>query len=192
MASKYRESALLLTVLLWWEVALRKNIAVSIYAPLLEAGLSASSLLSRGIYICHTFPQLFALFENRKSFNSLSRTKTAILILFLGCLMMLVIAGVTTFRAYLYPHVGGFTTEEQKRLTRLEVLEGGIAHVKKLIDKGEPQEGHLQELLAERASLEGSLRNPAANGKAQSIFDGGKEGGANTVISSAAISKVKR
>lgn len=147
-------SALLLTVLLWWEVALRKNIAVSIYAPLLEAGLSASSLLSRGIYIFHTLPQLFALLENRKFLNGLSRMKVAVLIFFLGCLMMLAIGGVTTFRAYLYPHVGGFTTEEQMRLTRLEVLEGGISRVKKLIAKGEPQEAHLRELLVEKAQLE--------------------------------------
>ncbi|GAB5604038.1 hypothetical protein [Sideroxyarcus sp. TK5] len=147
-------SALLVTVLLWWEVALRKNIAVSIYAPLVEAGLSASSLLSRGIYVFHTLPQLFALFENRKSLIGLTRTKVAILIFSLGCLMLLVIAGVTTFRGYLYPHVGGFTTEEQKRLTRLEVLEGGIANVKKLIANGEPQEGHLRELLIEKAQLE--------------------------------------
>ena len=147
-------SALLVTVLLWWEVALRKNIAVSIYAPLVEAGLSASSLLSRGIYVFHTLPQLFALFENRKSLIGLTRTKVAILILSLGCLMLLVIAGVTTFRGYLYPHVGGFTTEEQKRLTRLEVLEGGIANVKKLIANGEPQEEHLRELLIEKAQLE--------------------------------------
>ncbi len=147
-------SALLVTVLLWWEVALRKNIAVSIYAPLVEAGLSASSLLSRGIYVFHTLPQLFALFENRKSLIGLSRIKVAVLVIALGCLMMLAIAGVTTFRAYLYPHVGGFTTEEQKRLTRLEVLEGGIANVKKLIANGEPQEAHLRELLIEKAQLE--------------------------------------
>lgn len=147
-------SALLVAVLLWWEVALRKNIAVSIYAPLLEAGLSASSLLSRGIYIFHTLPQLIALFENRKSLNGLSRAKVVVLLFFLGCLMMLAIAGVTTFRAYLYPHVGGFTTEEQKRLTRLEVVEGGILHAKNLIAKGESQEGHLRELLIEKADLE--------------------------------------
>ena len=147
-------SALLLTVLLWWEVALRKSIAVSIYAPLLEAGLSASSLLSRGIYVFHTLPQLFALFENRKSLIGLTRMRVAVLIVSLGCLMMLAIAGVTTFRGYLYPHIGGFTTAEQKRLTRLEVLEGGIANVKKLIANGEPQEEHLRELLIEKAQLE--------------------------------------
>lgn len=150
-------SALLLTVLLWWEVTLRRNIAVSIYAPLLEAGISASSLLSRGVYVFHTLPQLFALFENRKLLNGLSKTKVAILLFSLGCLMILAIAGTTTFRAYLYPHVGGYTTAEQIRLTRLEVLEGGIAQVKVLIAKGESQEAHLQELLAEKAQLEESL-----------------------------------
>jgi hypothetical protein len=76
------------------------------------------------------------------------------LLVFFAALMVVSIAGVTTFRAYLYPHAGGFTTEEQKRLTRLEVLEGGIARVKILIAQGEPQEGHLRELLAEKAELE--------------------------------------
>lgn len=72
--------------------------------------------------------------------------------------MVVSISGVTTFRAYLYPHDGGFTTEEQKRLTRLEVLDGGIARVRGLILQGEPQEGHLRELLAEKAQLEKGLK----------------------------------
>lgn len=100
-------SALLLTVLLWWEVALRKNIDVSIYAPLLEAGLATSSLLSRGIYVFHTLPQLFAFFENRKYLIGLTKIKLLILMVSFGCLMMLTIAGVTTFRTYLYPHLAG-------------------------------------------------------------------------------------
>lgn len=151
-------NALLITVLLWWEVTLKKSISVSIYAPLVEAIASTVSLLSRGIYIFHTLPLLFSLFENRQWLVGLSRTKVVALILaFLG-LMVISISGVTTIRAYMYPHAGGFTTEEQKRLTRLEVLEGGIARVRILIAQGEPQEGHLRELLAEKAQLEKALK----------------------------------
>lgn len=147
-------SALLLTVLLWWEVSLKKSISVSIYALLLEAIISTATLLSRGVYIFHTIPQLFSLFENRQRLVLGSKIKVIALILVFIGLMGLSISGVTTLRAYLYPHTGGFTTEDQKRLTRMEVIKGGIARVKILILQGEPQEGHLRELLAEKAQLE--------------------------------------
>jgi hypothetical protein len=146
--------ALLLTILLWWEILLKKGISASIYALLIEAVTSTGSLLSRGIYIFHTIPQLFALFENRKLLVKASRIKLAALFLAFTALMVISISGVTTFRAYMYPHAGGFTTEEQKRVTRLEVVEGGIARAKRLILKGEPHEGHLLELFAEKAQLE--------------------------------------
>lgn len=77
--------ALLITVLLWWEVLLRKNIAASVYAPIIEAVLSASSTLSRGILLFHSLPQLLALFENRKSLIGFSKAKVVVLIASLGC-----------------------------------------------------------------------------------------------------------
>lgn len=147
-------SALLITVLLWWEVSLKKSIAVSIYVVLVEAITSSATLLSRGVSIFHSLPQLLALFENRRWVAGLSRVKILVLGVIFVALMVVSISGVTTFRAYMYPHAGGFTTEDQKRLTRLEVLEGGIARVKILIAQGEPQEGHLRELLAEKVQLE--------------------------------------
>lgn len=152
-------SALLLTVPLWWEVSSKKSIAVSIYAMFIEAVTSTATLLSRGVYIFHTLPQLFSLFENRQGLIGLSRTKVVALILAFAGLMVISISGVTTFRAYLYPHEGGFTTEDQKRLTRLEVLEGGIARVKLLIARGEHQEEHLRELLAEKVQVERGLKS---------------------------------
>lgn len=155
-------SALLITVLLWWEVLLKKSISVSIYTLLVEAITSTVSLLSRGIYIFHTLPQLFSLFENRQWLVGLSRTKVVVLILAFAGLMVVSISGVTTFRGYMYPHAGGFTTVDQKRLTRLEVLEGGIVSVKILIAQGEPQEGHLRELLAEKVQLEEALSKKEA------------------------------
>lgn len=155
-------SALLLTVLLWWEVSLKKSISVSIYALLIEAATSTATLLSRGVYIFHTLPQLFSLFENRQWLVGLSRTKVAALILAFAGLMVITISGVTTFRAYLYPHAGGFTTADQQRLTRLEVIEGGIARVKILIAQGEAQEVHLRELLAEKVQLEEALSKKEA------------------------------
>ena len=146
--------ALLLTILLWWEILLKKGISVCIYVLLIEAAISTGSLLSRGIYFFHTIPQLFALLENRKLLVEVSRVKLAAFLLAFTVLMVMCISGVTTFRAYMYPHAGGFTTVEQKRVTRLEVVEGGIARVKRLILRGEPHEGHLLELFAEKAQLE--------------------------------------
>jgi hypothetical protein len=147
-------NALLIAAILWWEIAFIKDISISVYALLLEGIVSTATLLSRGVYIFHTLPQLFALFENRQWLIKLSKLKIATLVFVSVGLMVVSISGVTTFRAYLYPHSGGFTTEEQTRLTRLEVLEGGIERVKILIAQGDHQEGHLRELLAEKAQLE--------------------------------------
>ena len=150
-------SALLLTVLLWWEIALKRSISLSVYALLMEAMTSTTTLLSRGVYIFHTVPQFFALYENRRSLVGVSKARTATFTLAFAALLMITISVVTTFRAYLYPHAGGFTTEEQMRLTRLEVLAGGIANVRILISKGEHQELHLGELLAEKEKLEAAI-----------------------------------
>jgi hypothetical protein len=146
-------SALFLSVLLWWEIALNKGITVSVYAVLVEAAVSTTSLLSRGVYVFHTLPQFFALVRNRSLIRDFSKLKVAILLVFFAALMVVSIAGVTTFRAYLYPHAGGFTTEEQKRLTRSEVVDSEILTTQDLILKGQPQEAHLLELLTEKAEL---------------------------------------
>lgn len=147
-------SALLLTVLLWWEIASKRSISLSVYALLIEAMTSTTTLLSRGVYIFHTVPQFFSLFENRRSLLGMTRAKIVALVLVFAALLVTAISAVSTFRAYMYPHAGGFTTEEQMRLTRLEVLEGGIARVKILITQGQPHEEHLRELLAEKVKLE--------------------------------------
>lgn len=150
-------NTLLVAVLLWWEVTLRKNVAASVYILLVEAFTSTVTLLSRGVYIFHVLPQLFALFENRKRLVGFSKAKGAMFGIAFVVLLVVSISGVTTLRGYVYPHAGGFTTEDGNRLMRLEVLDGGIARVKILIAQGEPQEGHLRELLAEKAQLEKSL-----------------------------------
>lgn len=148
-------SAMWIAVLLWWDISLKKNIAMPIYALVIEATAATLGLLSRGVYIFHTVPQFFALFQNRSRITGMSKKKVFALILTFTCLMVFTLSIITTLRTYLYSHSGtGFTFEEQKRLTRLEVLEGGISHVKSLIAQGESQEEHLKELLAEKAQLE--------------------------------------
>lgn len=160
--------ALSLTVLLWWEIGSKRRILLSVYALLIEAMISTTTLLSRGVYIFHTVPQFFALYENRRSLVGITMAKIAVLILAFAVLLVITISGVTTFRAYLYPHADGFTTEKQVRLIRLEVLEGAIARERKLISIGERQGVHLGELLVEKDMLEAPIleiqvgRNPAA------------------------------
>lgn len=94
--------SLLLTVLLWWEVLLRKNIVASVYALVFEASLSSISILSRGLYLFHIVPQLFGLFENRASLVQVSKLRIIALIATMGFLLLFNIATVTTLRNHLY------------------------------------------------------------------------------------------
>jgi len=152
-------SAMGLATLVWWDITLKKPVMQGALAILAEAFISTMSLFSRGIFVFHSVPQLFALYKNRIIIRGFSK----FVVLTVGGVLLLLfvvsIASVTTLRAYYYPHLGGFTTEEQLRLTRMEVLEGGIAHVKDLIRQGEQQEGHLLELLKEREELRRSTSN---------------------------------
>jgi hypothetical protein len=146
-------SAMAIATLVWWDIGLKKPIGIGALSILAEAFLSTASLLSRGVFIFHSVPQLFALYKNRLAVSGLSKFRVVIIGLSFFLLFFTAIALVTTLRSYFYPHTGGFTTEEQLRLTRMEVLEGGIMRVKALINQGEPQEKHLLELLKERSKL---------------------------------------
>lgn len=146
-------SAMAIATLVWWDIGLKKPIGIGALSILAEAFLSTASLLSRGVFIFHSVSQLFALYKNRLAVSGLSKLRVVIIGLSFFLLFLIAIALVTTLRSYFYPHTGGFTTEEQLRLTRMEVLEGGIMRVKALISQGEPQEKHLLELLKERSEL---------------------------------------
>lgn len=80
------------------------------------------------------------------------------------CILFLTIGGVTALRGYLYPDSLLHTTENQKRLTRLEVVEGGIANAQILISRGESHQSHLEDLLNEKARLlAGHFESPVRN-----------------------------
>ncbi|WP_293601944.1 hypothetical protein, partial [Polaromonas sp. 35-63-35] len=64
---------------LWWDIGLRKNLVIPVYAILVEALFSTVSLLSRSVYLFHVIPQLLALIVNRGSIFSMHK-KNAILI----------------------------------------------------------------------------------------------------------------
>lgn len=145
-------SAMGITTLIWWDIALNKDISLPIYAIITEASLSTVSMLSRGTYIFHALPQVFSQYKNRQDLLGFSRNKIIIFAIAFVGFFVVSVASVTTLRAYLYPHEG-LTTKNQARLTRLEVLEGGIARVRRLIAQGEPQEDELHGLLEEQSNL---------------------------------------
>lgn len=64
---------------LWWDIGLKKNLVIPVYAILAEALFSTVSLLSRSVYLFHVIPQLLAVIVNRGSIFSMPK-KNAILI----------------------------------------------------------------------------------------------------------------
>jgi len=146
-----------IATLLWWDISLRKNISLPVYAILAEAFFSSVSLLSRAIYIFHTIPLMLALYKNKQAIVGASRKKAILIAVAFVGLFVISLSVTSTYRACLYPNIGDFTSKTQSRLIRLEVLDGGIAQVKDLIDKGEPLEKHLRELIEEKANLISSI-----------------------------------
>ncbi|PKM92590.1 MAG: hypothetical protein CVU80_02555, partial [Elusimicrobia bacterium HGW-Elusimicrobia-4] len=154
-------SAMGIATLLWWDISLKKNISLLVYAIFAEALFSTVSLLSRGVYIFHTIPQMLSLYKNSSFIVRISRKKVALLVVAFISFFIISLSVTSTYRAYLYPNIGDFTSKTQSRLIRLEVLDGGIAHVKELMDKGAPLEKHLRDLIEEKANLINSI-SPAA------------------------------
>lgn len=64
--------AIFVSTLLWWDVALGRNISLVVYFILFEAFMGTFTLLSRGIAVFHVLPQFFAMFKNRKNIKSWS------------------------------------------------------------------------------------------------------------------------
>jgi hypothetical protein len=62
-----------IATLLWWDIALGRNISLVVYFVLLEAFTSTTSILSRGAYIFHIVPQFLGLYKNRKQVIGWSR-----------------------------------------------------------------------------------------------------------------------
>tara|TARA_R110001632_G_scaffold60284_3_gene146337 strand:+ start:4753 stop:6462 length:1710 start_codon:yes stop_codon:yes gene_type:complete len=151
--------------LLWWDVSLKKSPWGGMFIILMEAFLSTTSLLSRGVFLFHSIPQLLALYKNKSiTFERRYKPRVLIFLCFYLFLFILSISSVTTLRALYYPDVNGvgFTTKIQQKLTRLEVLEGGVKHAEMLIQQGEKQEGHLRELIKERDQIEIDLSSKRA------------------------------
>ena len=100
-----------IATLLWWDISLKKNISLPIYAILIEGFLTSVSVLSRGIYIGHVIPQLFALYKNKKTLIGISLIKRIfITVIFIG-LFIVSQSTVDTLRTYLYQNDHDFSTK---------------------------------------------------------------------------------
>jgi len=98
-------SAMGIATLLWWDISLRKNISLPVYAILAEALFSTISLLSRGVYIFHTIPQMLSLYKNRPILVRISRKKAILIAVAFVGLFVISISAVTILRNYSYSNV---------------------------------------------------------------------------------------
>jgi hypothetical protein len=100
-----------IATLLWWDISLKKNISLPIYAILIEGFLTSVSVLSRGVYIGHVIPQLFALYKNKKTLIGASLIKGIfIAVIFIG-LFIVSQSVVYTLRTYLYQNDHDFSAK---------------------------------------------------------------------------------
>lgn len=176
----------------WWELSMKKGNFWATLFILLTAFISSISVLSRGVFLFQSIPQLISLYRNRSVVSGFTQKRAAILVVLIVGMLAVAIAGVTTLRGYLYPHAGGFTTESQIRMTRLEVLEGGIGHIQKLIDQGENRENELQELIKEKAALEDLLSVPQSSRLIQSNQHPSANSASPTALAASLVIKLPR
>ncbi|WP_397411278.1 hypothetical protein, partial [Polaromonas sp.] len=109
--------------LIWWDICLRKDISLSIYAILGEAFLSTMSLLSRGLFVFHIAPTLLAVYVNKKHVIWKAQRKFILIAMILGALFIVSLSIVSTLRSYLYQPSQDFRSTTQNRITRLQILQ---------------------------------------------------------------------
>ncbi len=133
-------------VMIWWDISLRKNISISIYAIIIESLISSVSILSRAAYVFHALPQLWAVHRFKHKFKDWSLVKTLVLIFIFGLFLVLSISAVTTFRNILYQSGVYQSTSLQVASSRLESLRSEIDSIKVNIKKASQLEREVFEL----------------------------------------------
>ena len=147
-----------IAVLLWWDIALKKNLTIPVYAIIVEALISSVSILSRAVYVFHAIPQLWALHRLKHISLGWSRAKIALLAVFSVVFLVVSISAVTTFRNYLYQSSAYSSTAYQVAVAESEVVVGAIAEVQLKIKNSSPAESQalkipMRELQAEELKL---------------------------------------
>lgn len=146
--------AMMISCLLYWEVLLNGKSKFYTFLSIFEGFVVSASMLSRSIFIFRLLPLMLVSLYNQL-WEKLR--KNVPLIIALGLFLVLSISITTIFRAYLFP-TQDMLKEKDQRITRLEVIEGGLERVKILIEKGEPQQQHLHELQKEQQRLQEEIR----------------------------------
>jgi hypothetical protein len=95
-------SALAIAVLVWWDMAEKKNITLPLLAILGEAFLSALSIISRSAFLFHSIPQILSLNERKEIFQRYSRAKILFFISTFAALFLMSIAAVSFIRDHQY------------------------------------------------------------------------------------------
>jgi hypothetical protein len=88
--------------LLWWDVLLGRGISIARYGVLLEAFLSTVTMLSRGAYVFHAVPQIFALLKNKKVVTAGSMKGWILFVIAFFGLFLVSAPLVNTLRAHHY------------------------------------------------------------------------------------------
>jgi len=83
--------ALAIAVLIWWDMAAKKGVAVQLCAMLAEGFASSASVISRSMFVFHVVPQLF-VFSRRNEVLRAYSTRT--IILFFIAFMTLLLSSI--------------------------------------------------------------------------------------------------
>ena len=138
-----------IAVMLWWDISLKKNLMVPIYAIIAEALISSVSILSRSTYVFHAIPQLWVAYRFKHTFKGWSHAKAGLLIAIFVLFLVVSVSAVTTFRNILYQSGAYSSTAFQVASAHSEALMSEIAAVQLKIKNSPP---------AERLALEKRLR----------------------------------
>jgi hypothetical protein len=107
-------SALLIAVLIWWDMAEGRNIKPQLYAMLGEAFLSTVSVISRASFPFHVIPQLVALGGRKEVRQRYSKKQVFQFFAVFVVLFLASIAAVSFMRDYQYTASTAVPTPEPK------------------------------------------------------------------------------
>lgn len=142
-----------IATLVWWDLGMSKGGFAPVSIILVEAVISTTTLLSRGVFIFHAIPTLLALYKNRPELIRNFRQWSLFILLF-ALFFGLSFVSVDALRSYFYPDVRYSTTANQIRLTRLEVLQGAIGREEGNKKAGQAVDDVLSKLYTEQKQLE--------------------------------------
>jgi hypothetical protein len=140
-------------VLLWWDIALRSSVSISVYVVIVEAFCSSVSVMSRAVYVFHSIPQLFAIGRFRERLLGWSYVRSALLGIVFVIMLIVSISAVSSFRNYLYQSDVYSSTAYQEIYTPWEVTMGEIGVVEGLLRNASPEERKLLLVRLEKLHL---------------------------------------